>query len=65
MFCNFSNFDVRVFNYRVKVEPGLSFVIAIPIIVLLFGRWDKECKINYKYIVAIFLLSELYLDHFH
>ena len=41
----------------VKVEPGLSFVIAIPIIVLLFGRWDKECKINYKYIVAIFFIA--------
>lgn len=40
----------------VKVEPGLSFVTAIPIIVLLFGRWDKECKINYKYIVAIFFI---------
>ena len=40
----------------VKVKPGISFVTAIPIIVLLFGRWDKECKINYKYIVAIFFI---------
>lgn len=40
----------------VKVEPGLSLVTAIPILVLLFGRWDKECKINYKYIVAIFFI---------
>lgn len=40
----------------VKVEPDLSFVIAIPILVLLFGRWGRECKINYKYIVAIFFI---------
>lgn len=40
----------------IKVEPGLSFVTAIPILVLLFKRWDKECKINYKYIVAIFFI---------